>query len=97
MGSILPTFYLQLLHTQIPKAQKDSQLKYHFPLLGSAGVKAACKHVDEIDPRAAVFYQHFTSSFCASFKLFSQNFISQKCAKVQQREQLQKKHKSKTM
>ena len=48
--SISPTFYRQLLRTQILKAQKDSQFKQLFALLGSAGVKAACEHVDEIDP-----------------------------------------------
>ena len=31
-------------------AKKDSQLKQLFAILGSAGVKAARKHVDEIDP-----------------------------------------------
>ena len=49
-GPISPTIYAQLLRTQIPKAQKDSQLKQLFALSGSAGVKAARKHVDEIDP-----------------------------------------------
>jgi len=49
-GSISPTFYEQLLRKQIPKAQKDSQVKQLFALSGSAGVKAARKHVDEIDP-----------------------------------------------
>ncbi len=41
--SILPTFYKQLLLTQIPKAQKDSQIikQYLLVLLGSACVKAA--------------------------------------------------------
>ena len=33
------------------KCKKDSQLKQLFALLGSVGVKAAYKHVDEIDPR----------------------------------------------
>ena len=32
------------------KCKKDSQLKQFFALSGSVGVKAACKHVDEIDP-----------------------------------------------
>jgi len=37
---------------QIPKAQKDTdELTFFFALLGSAPVKAACKHVGEIDPR----------------------------------------------
>ena len=50
LGSISPTFYVQLLHMQIPKAQKDSQFKQLFALLGSASKKAACKHVEEIGP-----------------------------------------------
>ena len=50
LGSISPSFYDKLLHTQIPKAQKDSQIKQLFELLGPACVKAARKHVDEIDP-----------------------------------------------
>ena len=40
---------VQLLLAQIPKAQKDSQLMQLFALLGCAGVKAASKHVDEMD------------------------------------------------
>ena len=35
---------------QIPKVQKESQFKQFFALSGSTHVKAACKHVDEIDP-----------------------------------------------
>ena len=50
-GSISPSFYEQLLHPQIPKAQKDSQVKQLFAFLGSESVKAAPKHVDEIDPK----------------------------------------------
>ena len=42
--------YAQLLRTQVPKAQKDSQLKQLFALSGSACVKAARKHVNKIDP-----------------------------------------------
>ena len=46
---------MQLLHMQIPKAQKDSQVKQRFALLGAAG-----KHIDEIDP-LSIFSQcrHF--------------------------------------
>ena len=51
LGSISPAFYEQLLCVQIPKAQKDSQLKQLFALLGSAGIKAAHKHVDDINTR----------------------------------------------
>ena len=36
---------------QIPKAQKDNQLKQLFALSGSAGIKALRKHIDEIDPK----------------------------------------------
>ena len=50
LGSISPTFYEQLLRTQIPKMKKDSQIKQLFALLGPAWVKAARKHIDEIDP-----------------------------------------------
>ena len=38
-------------HADPKSAKKDSQVKQLFALLGSASVKAACKHVDEIDPR----------------------------------------------
>ena len=50
LGSISPTFYTQFLRVQIPKAQKDSQLEQLFELLGSAGIKAVHKHIDEIKP-----------------------------------------------
>ena len=46
---ISPTFYMQLLHVQIPKAQKDRQLKQLFALSGYSSVTAVHKHVDEID------------------------------------------------
>ena len=45
------SFYEQLLGAQIPKLQKDSQIKQLFVLSGPACVKADQKHVDEIDPR----------------------------------------------
>ena len=38
------------------KRKKDSQVKQLFLLLGSVCIKAACKHIDEIDPRSQ-FYQ----------------------------------------
>ena len=50
LGSISPTFYMQLLHTQIPKAQKRQSNQVAFALAGSVCIKAARKHVDEIDP-----------------------------------------------
>ena len=36
------------------KCKKDSQLKQLFALLGSACIKAACKHVGEIETRSGV-------------------------------------------
>ena len=50
-GQFHPRVCTQLLRMQIPKAQKYSQLKQLFTLLGSASIKAARKHVDEIDPK----------------------------------------------
>ena len=50
LGSISPTFYEQLLRTQIPKVKKDSQIKQLFALLGPAWVKGTLKHIDEIYP-----------------------------------------------
>ena len=47
-----PTFYEQLLCMQIPKVQRDRQVKQLFALSGSAHVKAVRKHIDEIDPRS---------------------------------------------
>ena len=41
--------YAKLLCSKIPKVQK-SQFKLLFALSGSASVKAARKHVEEIDP-----------------------------------------------
>ena len=52
LGSISPTFYVQLLRLQIPKVQKRHSTQAAFWVLGSAGVKAACKHFDEIDLRS---------------------------------------------
>jgi hypothetical protein len=50
MGSIIPTFYDEFLYEQIPKEQKGQwKLDYLSELLGSAHVKAFCKHVGEID------------------------------------------------
>jgi len=41
----------KLFRAQIPKAQKATEkLDCLFALLGSACIKASCKHVDEIDP-----------------------------------------------
>ena len=49
--SISPTFYEQLLRTKIPKAQKDTQVNNFLCFWDLRNVKAACKHVDEIDLR----------------------------------------------
>ena len=51
-GSISSTFYKQFLRAKIPKAQKNSQVKQLFSLLGSVRVKAVRKHVGEISPRS---------------------------------------------
>ena len=48
--SIPPSFYEQLLHAQIPKVQKDRHIKQLLALLGPSCVKAARKHINEIDP-----------------------------------------------
>ena len=53
-GQFYLRFYLQLLRPQIPKAQKLLELTDFFVLLGSASVKAASEHVDEIDPRELI-------------------------------------------
>ena len=37
-------------HADPKSAKKDSQLNQLFALFGSASIKAAHKHVDEIDP-----------------------------------------------
>ena len=50
LRSISPTFYVQLLHVQIPKAQKRQSSQAYFALLVSAHVKVVLKDVDEIDP-----------------------------------------------
>ena len=51
-GPISSSVYVQLLCSQIPKAQKKgSQLKQLFALSGSASIKAAREHIEEIDPR----------------------------------------------
>jgi len=51
-GSISPTFYDQLLHVQIPKGQKDSQVISVIlgTLVGSARVKTAHKMLVKLTP-----------------------------------------------
>ena len=41
----------RFLPAQIPKVQKDSQVKQLFALSGSALIKVACTRIDEIEPR----------------------------------------------
>ena len=43
-------FNAAFMRTDPKSTKKDSQLKWPFLLSGSVGVKAAPKHVDEIDP-----------------------------------------------
>ena len=50
LGSISPTFYVQLLPSLIPNAQKDSQIKQLFALLGYRSVKAARKMLMKSTP-----------------------------------------------
>ena len=50
LGSISPTFYAQLFCSQIPKAQKDSQVKQLFTLLGSGSVKATHNMLVKLTP-----------------------------------------------
>ncbi len=69
--SISPTFYTHSCTYQKPK--NDSEVIDHFALLGSTHIKAACKHVGEIDPRCQ-FHQHFISSILRT-NLFSAVFI----------------------
>ena len=45
---------MQLLPLQIPKSQKNSQVKQLYYAFGPALVKVGRKHVDEIDPRSQV-------------------------------------------
>ena len=48
--NIIKVFMSSFYAQRFQKRQKESQVKQLFALLGSARVKAACKHVDEIDP-----------------------------------------------
>ena len=57
------SFYVQLLRSQSPKANKDSQVKQLFVLSGSAGIKAARKHVDEIDTSILLILDTLNESF----------------------------------
>ncbi len=53
--AISSTFYEQLLRTQIPKAQKDTdELTVFFMLSGSARTKTACKTLMKSTPRVFV-------------------------------------------
>jgi len=58
-----------------PKSVKRHwQLDWILALLGAMGVKAACKHVGEIDPRCQ-FHQHFVSSCCCCIIVFCKAFL----------------------
>jgi len=63
-GQFHQRFYKQLLHLQInPKSAKWYwHLDYLFGLLGSARVKAVCKHVCKIDPWYPIILPQFLSS-----------------------------------
>jgi hypothetical protein len=50
LGSISSTFYVQLLHTQIPKVQNNNELTVIFVRLESTLVKAACKTLMRLAP-----------------------------------------------
>ena len=48
-------------------AKKDSQLKQLIALMGSVGIKAASKLVDEIDPWSQFYPTHFIFKKAGSF------------------------------
>ena len=54
------------------KCKKGSQVKQLFALLGSAGLKAARKHIDEIDPWGQFHQPIGAKRKCTSTKNFSQ-------------------------
>ena len=56
--------YSQLWRLQILKAQKAAWVDCLYALLGSAGVKAEHKHVDEIDPRGPSMGGHVVLWCC---------------------------------
>ena len=61
-------FYAPLLGAKIPKAQKDSQVKQLFALLGSARVKAARRMLVKLTPGS---HQSFVLCDSHSFEPFS--------------------------
>ena len=75
VGSISPMFYMQLLCTQISKAQRNTaNLTVFFALLGSVRVQNSHKHVDEIDPGSIIYWHkiilynvNFTTVLQAAF------------------------------
>ncbi len=70
--SISSTFYQQLLCTQIPKVQKDTNnLIEVLHFWGSSHVKAARKHVGEIDPDK---HRKNQIGLCVSFQNLSSDF-----------------------
>ena len=54
--SISPSIYEQLLRAKIPKAQKDSQVKQLFALLGPASIKSASKMLVKLTPEVVEVY-----------------------------------------
>jgi len=81
-GSISPTLYEQLLQTKIPKAQKDTdEVTVFFLLKGSLGIKAARKHVGEIDS-GRKFHQPYMRAFFVRIFQQSQN-VTRKTTFVQ--------------
>jgi len=75
--SILSTFYSHILQKQIPKAQKwQSSYQWHFALLGSMRVKAACKTLMKLTPAwkniwmPLKFASNFSPSFLIKEKIF---------------------------
>ena len=69
------------------KCKKDSKVKHFFALLGSVHVKAALKHIDEIDPNWngvngswGIEGKSSTSFFVFSLLLHFDNFFNAKIA-----------------
>ena len=73
-GQFHQLIYVQPLRSQIPNAQKTSQHKQLFALLGSASIKAAHEHVDEIDPTSLLFLA--LNSFLLSWWTVTLSIIS---------------------
>ena len=69
--SLHPLVCAQLLHPQIPKAQKAASVDYLFALLGSAHVKAESKILVKLTPPLFINYQSsFQILFFVTFRIF---------------------------